>query len=1817
MVQAKDEQRSTPVISMPRLRACACVLALALSCALLAVPAAASARRQPSSTFSAEANVLVPAIVATSVSEVSVAANVTAAGASDVAYTATFKAEHALESDEGYVRLTAPQGVTFAANSGLYAVIDGEHANVANGGVVVGPEGLGENVVDVYIPDNFSVAAGDTVEVQAYGASNPASEEPSGTFSVATSADTAPVSKPLPIGPAGGVEDVSVSANTTAAGASEVEYTASFKATDAIGDGNPYWFHEAPGFVQLTAPKGAVFSANGGFYEVSDGEHHELPNGVTVSPGGAGQNVVDVYIPGGFSVAAGDTVEVRAWGVSNPSSEEASGAFSVASSSDVLPVSKPLAIGPAGGVEDVSVSANTTASGASDVEYTASFTATDAISDGNSIWFHEAPGFVQLTAPKGAVFSANGGFYEVSDGEHHELPNGVTVSPGGAGQNVVDVYLPGGFSVAAGDTVEVRAWGVSNPSSEEASGAFSVASSSDVLPVSKPLAIGPAGGVKDASVHVNASSADASEAEYTASFTATDAISDGNTIWFHEAPGFVQLTAPTGTVFAKSQVFYEVSDGEHHELAAGVAVSPGGAGENVVDVYVPGGVPVAAGDSVEVRAYGVSNPASEEASASASVATSSDVTAASQPLAIGPATAVAEASAGVIEGSFSESFTTRSPVTNGNALYFDEGSGFVELTVSGGSLPKEAYDYHFEVSSVGGSGQRFEAASVHVDGDTAMIHPAQPIGAGDRVQLLVSGLAGAEGSLVSTSSDAVQVSTGTVPLAPISGTVTAEGQPAPNASVQACRVGGACTVVSSDERGNFQLAVAAEAATYQLTASPPPAGVGSRAGIGQATVSISGAAGASGVNIALGAEPKIAKGITIVQGASEQTSATSQPFLFWGSPYELKLEPSFFPSAKRIVVTKVIARGTNWTTGEPQQQVVDVGGSVGGLPTGLTLGDEPISVEMPPSEPIHGEETTTVDYRILRGSATPVSGVASTGVLDESYPSSGEPQTDPLAAYFVNYGNPSGITVGAGEITGADADDFKIVPLSGVASPKTSTDCGASSVELQQFTGGSGSPPANTECGIGVSFTPPAQPLAYKIYYFATLKVPAGAGTIPVSLIACDAQVAQENGVRCFQGAQGPGEESAWGPKRVGRTIAEVIAELKAETLDCRIVIGDELREEPVEYCLGSAEQEAGEVIIEEEEEGEEEEEEEGGGAYHDPSGAVYTTASNGHTVPLDGAIVMLAQSLLSEGPFTQVPEGSTIMSPGNRVDPTTTGAEGLFGWDVLAGYYQITASKEGCESQSTPVLTVPPPVTGLSLTLSCASPPALKATTTTLSSSASESPYGAPVKLTAKVEGGSSPTGTVTFKEGTTTLGSGTVQTGEASLTLTTLTPGEHTITAAYGGDGANEGSTSKAFTQTITSSSPPPGEQPVIGSLSVHIGSTAGGAKVTIKGQHLEGATAVHFGDALATELQVVSTRVIKVKSPAHAAETVDVTVTTPTGGTSTTDEADRFTYVVAPTVSAVTPSRGPAAGGTPVTIAGTNLDDVDSVSFGKTPAQSFEVTSQDTIAAVTPAGSPSVAAVTVAVGPVASAKNAAAEFRYLPEAPPSLGRCVSTGEGGGEYAAGCTVRRAGGGYEWLSGPGGKPGFSAANGASTIETVHKQEIACTGERTAGEWAGAKLLTAVTLTLTGCQLQGAACTSAGAPSGELDISGLEGTLGWEVEEHDAVAIDLYAAARGAQLASATCAASAVTLAGSVLAPIVPVNRMTEAFTVKYGASKGIQKPEHLEGEANDVLELSLAGSPFEQAGLTIRSQPLNEGEAGRTKTTLTGEEALEINTVL
>ncbi|HEX7706422.1 MAG TPA: IPT/TIG domain-containing protein, partial [Thermoanaerobaculia bacterium] len=141
-----------------------------------------------------------------------------------------------------------------------------------------------------------------------------------------------------------------------------------------------------------------------------------------------------------------------------------------------------------------------------------------------------------------------------------------------------------------------------------------------------------------------------------------------------------------------------------------------------------------------------------------------------------------------------------------------------------------------------------------------------------------------------------------------------------------------------------------------------------------------------------------------------------------------------------------------------------------------------------------------------------------------------------------------------------------------------------------------------------------------------------------------------------------------------------------------------------------------------------------------------------------------------------------------------------------------------------------------------------------------------------------------------------------------------------------------------------------PTIDSVTPTSGPTAGGTAVTIEGSNFQSGATVTFGTDPCTGLIVVDAETITCTTPAHAAGTVDVTVTN--SDTQSDVLEDGFTFVApAPTIDSVTPTSGPTAGGTAVTIEGSNFQSGATVTFGTDPCTGLIVVDAETITCTTP--------------------------------------------------------------------------------------------------------------------------------------------------------------------------------------------------------------------------------------------------------------------------
>jgi hypothetical protein len=179
------------------------------------------------------------------------------------------------------------------------------------------------------------------------------------------------------------------------------------------------------------------------------------------------------------------------------------------------------------------------------------------------------------------------------------------------------------------------------------------------------------------------------------------------------------------------------------------------------------------------------------------------------------------------------------------------------------------------------------------------------------------------------------------------------------------------------------------------------------------------------------------------------------------------------------------------------------------------------------------------------------------------------------------------------------------------------------------------------------------------------------------------------------------------------------------------------------------------------------------------------------------------------------------------------------------------------------------------------------------------------------------------------------------------------------------------------------PPADQftygPTVTGLSPTFGPSLGGTTVNVIGTGFTGATSVIFGTAEATNVTVVNANLVTAVSPPGNG-VVDVSVTTP-AGTSPPTPADQFTYPPLPTVTGLSPTSGTAAGGTPVTITGTNFTAPATVDFGtNNPATNVIVVNASTVTADSPAGS-GVVDVTVTDAGGTSLTSPADQFTYGP--------------------------------------------------------------------------------------------------------------------------------------------------------------------------------------------------------------------------------------------
>ncbi|MBA2355582.1 MAG: IPT/TIG domain-containing protein [Acidobacteria bacterium] len=201
------------------------------------------------------------------------------------------------------------------------------------------------------------------------------------------------------------------------------------------------------------------------------------------------------------------------------------------------------------------------------------------------------------------------------------------------------------------------------------------------------------------------------------------------------------------------------------------------------------------------------------------------------------------------------------------------------------------------------------------------------------------------------------------------------------------------------------------------------------------------------------------------------------------------------------------------------------------------------------------------------------------------------------------------------------------------------------------------------------------------------------------------------------------------------------------------------------------------------------------------------------------------------------------------------------------------------------------------------------------------------------------------------------TVTAGTATHEITALAPGTYYFAIrAFNSAGMYSGYSNQVA--AVVSSTTLPAL--TIAAVSPALGPVAGGTSVTISGTGFQAGAVVSFGSNIATVLSQTTTGVT-VRTPAGPVGAVAVSVANPDGGSATGASAFTYTSVNPPTVTSVSPTSGPPAGGTVVTIVGSNFQNGAIVRFGSVAATVTSTTATRLIA-VSPAQAKGAVSLTV---------------------------------------------------------------------------------------------------------------------------------------------------------------------------------------------------------------------------------------------------------------
>ena len=1327
----------------------------------------------------------------------------TAAGASHITYALQFTASATggLVAQHGTITVVAPAGTNFSSTSGGELVDDltTGHSDRDFGAAVSG----GGATITVHVPIGVDINAGDEVELELDDVVNP----PLGSglsLSISTSSDTTAAATPTySIGPAHAPQSLSaVSLSSSAAGASHVTYSLQFTASATGGLAAQH------GTITVIAPAGTDFSSTSSGEVVEDltTGHSDRDFGATVSGGGA---TITVHVPVGVDIAAGDQVKLELLDVVNP--PVGSGlSLSVSTSSDTTSATTPTySIGAAQAPQSLSaVTLSSSAAAASHVSYSFQFTAsaTGALP--------AQTGTITVAAPAGTDFTPGASEATVSDltSGHSGTDFGASTSNGGA---TITVHVPTGVTIAAGDQVKLEVDDVTN--APAGSGyVLSVSTSSDTtLATTAPYALTAAQAPQSLSaVTLSSTAAGASHVTYSLQFTAS---STGTLVAQH---GTITVAAPTDTVFTAAGTGALVNDlttGQSNR-DFGPTISGGGA---TVTIHVPIGVDVHAGDRVSIELDDVVNPPAGSGY-SLRVSTSSDTVSTATPTYdVGPPVVIGGPQPAVMFSPDHLAFA----VTGVGA---SSAAHTVTLTNTG-NAPLTIFALNFN----GATTDSFTIARNDCRNATIAA------GASCSLQLVF------EPKDTGSHTDQLEFidnAPGSPHTVPVTGTATGTGAsltghvydtthanaPAAGALVFACS-SSTCRQMVTGADGQYLLAGLPpgqyQAAVYPLS--------GSTVGLIQPTATVTLKPGpATQTDFLLTAPQPISGGVTFA-GATSGT-----PRYFFGSPTttEVKLQVPGDQPAGTLGVT-LVTFATEPAGADPHDGASAATVGAAFVAYRYDAGRTPRFVSFVPSQALPLPDSSSP----LGTWATSLSSAPSTTTDAQSLSVDGllTPAADPYhgALTFEVQQTPylfntrgggaerdrtalaSGRAAAADELTEAykkalARELLEYDVLQRLADLLAAIQLEAVVIHIPQRVEPQGCllPTRPLDRGNGLVFLPNGgswQALSNVVVLPNGVRIVGPSRNHPEVYISGRKQsFAPGEGVGFiaplndkviingpFQGtlATRPGEwELSDGngahyvfsplPENGGQGTMSYYAPgsntpvLYGARLPDPAPAGDRV---PRHARAAEGEVPCPQPIIPRDFTG-----------YADPSGTVKTTTG----APVPAARVVLSRSLTRNGPLGQVPNGSTVMSPANRRNPDQTTTEGHFGWDVLPGFYRVTASHAGCAGVRhqrevvTKILTVPPPVFDLRLVLRC---PKLTRSQTATNLKIAPMPDNQ-LLLIAKVTGVPARArhpfaGTIVFTHGRRILGRVPVDPRRSTAVLTVTGSGarNHGIRARYEGDG------------------------------------------------------------------------------------------------------------------------------------------------------------------------------------------------------------------------------------------------------------------------------------------------------------------------------------------------------------------------------------------------------------------------------------------------